>query len=78
MPEYPAHSGAMHHSIVFFGANYKSEINPFRCPFSFITCPSHPGYNLEVIVFNHLIFCQFMAADTIAICADLDNKKSNR
>jgi hypothetical protein len=76
MPEHPAHTGAVHPSAVFIGANHKSKIGSFRGTFYTNAGSSSKNHNLEIFIFDDLIFCHIMAAYPIAIGADLVDKNS--
>jgi hypothetical protein len=75
MSEYPAHTGAVDDSIFLTCPNYKPEISFVRDTFCNHASTSFEDNNMEVVVFRHFVFCNVMAADSTAFCADLDDKK---
>jgi hypothetical protein len=76
IPEHRAHISAIYYSHLAIGANNQSKIHFLRCAFRSHSLFSYKNNNVEICVVNHFNSRIIMAADTIAICADLGNKKS--
>ena len=77
MPEYRAHTGAIHHSTIFISANHKSKIHRFGGTLYHNSWPSHQNNNMEVILFNYFIFCHFISCYTVAVCSNMDDTESD-